>query len=122
MQRLKVTRTEVELISDTDMRLFIEKGMRGDISYIAKRHCKPNNKYIECYDSSKESKFITYLNANNLYGWAMSQYLQYSGFKGLNREEIKRFDVNSIEKNSPIGYILEIDLEYPDELPELHND
>ena len=56
------------------------------------------------------------------YGWAMSQYLQYSGFKRLNREEIKRFDVNSIEKNSPIGYILEIDLEYPDELPELHND
>ena len=68
MQRLKVTRTEVELISDTDMRLFIEKGMRGGISYIAKRHCKPNNKYIECYDSSKESKFIIYLDANNLYG------------------------------------------------------
>ena len=122
MWRLKETRTEVELISDIDMRLFIEKGMRGGISYIAKRHCKANDKYIECYDSSKESKFIIYLDANNLYGWAMSQYLQYSGFKRLNREEIKRFDVNSIEKNSPIGYILEIDLEYPDELPELHND
>ena len=59
---------ELELISDSDMHLFIEKGMRGAISYIAKRHSKANNKYIECYNSSKESKYITYLDANNLYG------------------------------------------------------
>ena len=55
------------------MHLFIEKGMRGGISYIAKRHSKTNNKYMECYDSSKESKCITYFDANNLSGWAMRQ-------------------------------------------------
>ena len=58
--------------------------MRGGISYIVKRHSKANNKYIKCYDSSKESTCITYLDENNLYGWAMSQYLLYRGFKWLN--------------------------------------
>ena len=76
-----MTRIELSLISDIDVRLFIEKGMRGGISYIAKRHSKANNKYMECYDSNKESNYITYLDANNLYGWAMSQYLPYSGLK-----------------------------------------
>ena len=78
---LKMTRTELDLISDIDMHLFIEKGMRGGISYISKRHSKANNKYMECYDSSKKSKSITYLDANNLYGWTMSHYLPYSEFK-----------------------------------------
>ena len=72
-----MTGIELELISDIDMHLFIEKGMRGGISYIAERHSKANNKYMKCYDSSKESKYITYLDANDLYGWAMSQYLPY---------------------------------------------
>ena len=73
-----MTGIELELISDIDIHLFIEKGMRGGISYIAKRHSKANNKYMKCYDSSKESKYITYLDANDLYGWAMSQYLPYN--------------------------------------------
>ena len=59
---LKMTGIELDLISDIDMHLFIEKGMRGGISYISKRHSKANNK------ESKESKYITYLEANNLYG------------------------------------------------------
>ena len=118
---LKMIGIELELISDIDMHLLIAKGMRGDISYITKRHSKGNNKYMKCYDNCKESKFIMYLDANNLYGWAMSQYLSYSGFKWLNREKINGFDVNSIGENSQTGYI-EDDLEYPDELHELHND
>ena len=65
---LKMTRIKLDLISEIDMYLFIEKGMRGGISYIAKRHSKSNNKYMECYDSNKESKYITYLDANNLNG------------------------------------------------------
>ena len=77
---------------------------------------------MECYDSSKESKYITYLDANNLYGWAMSQYLPYSGFKWSNQKDIDRFDVNSIEENSSISYMVEVDLKYPSELHELHND
>ena len=70
--------TEIE--SDIDMHLFIEKRMTGGISLITKRHSKANNKYMECYDSGKETKCITYLDANYFYGWAMSQYLIYSGF------------------------------------------
>ena len=76
---------------------------------------------MKCYDSSEESKYITYLYANNLYGWGMSQYLPESGFKWLNQKEIDGFDVNLIGENSPIDYILEVDLEYPDDLHELHN-
>ena len=71
---LKLTRIELDLISDIDMHLLIEKGIKGGISYIVKRHSKANNKCMECYDSTKESKYITYFDANNLYGWAMSQY------------------------------------------------
>ena len=63
------------------MHLFNEKGMRGGISYIAKRFSKTNNKYVQLYDDKKPSKYITYLHANNLYGWAMSQYLPYGDFK-----------------------------------------
>ena len=63
------------------MHLFIEKGMRESISYIAKRHSKANNKCMKYYDSGKESKYITYVDANNLYGYAMRQYLPYSEFK-----------------------------------------
>ena len=110
---LKMTEIELDLISDTEMHLFIEKGMRGSISYIAKRYSKANNKYMESYDSSEESKIIMYLDANNLYGWAMSQYLPYNEFKWLNKKEISDFCLNSISGNSSIGYILEVDLEYP---------
>ena len=117
-----MTRTELDLISDIDMHLFIEKGMRGGISYISKRHSEANDKYMECYGSGKESKYITYLDANNLYGWAMNQYLRYSGFKWSNQKEISDLCLNSISENSSIGYILEIDLEYPSKLHELHND
>ena len=74
------------------------------------------------YDTSEESKFIIYLDANNLYGWAMSQYLPYDEFKWLNKKEIDKFDLNSIEENSLNGYISEVDLKYPDELHELHHD
>ena len=65
---LKRTKIELDLISDIDMHLLIEKGMRGGISYIAKRHSKTNNKYMQSYDAKKPGKFVTYLDANNLYG------------------------------------------------------
>ena len=119
---LKMTKIKLDLISDTDMHLFIEKGMRGDISYISQRYSKANNKYMWSYDINEENKFILYLDANNLYGWAMSQYLPYSEFKWLNKKGVSRFCLNSISENSFVGYILEVDLEYPDELHNLHND
>ena len=74
-------KVELEKISDADMHLFIEKGMRGGISYIDKRFSKANNKYCPDYDRTKPEKCITYLNMNNLYGGAMSEYLPYGGFK-----------------------------------------
>ena len=71
---LKMTGIELELISDIDMHLFIEKGMRGGISYIAKRFTKANNKYMKCYDVNKPNKFTMYLDENNLYGWLMKGF------------------------------------------------
>ena len=99
---------------------FIEKGMWGGIYYVPKRHSKANNKYMQSFGVNKPS--IAYLNKNNLYGWAMSQYLPCSGFKWLNQKETYKFYVNSIGENSSNEYILEDDLEYPDALHELHND
>ena len=63
-----MTEIELELISDTDMNLFIEKGIRRSISYMTKRFSKANNEYMQFYDDKKLSKYITYLDANNLYG------------------------------------------------------
>ena len=82
---LKMTGIELELISDTEMHLCIEKGMRGGIYCIAKYYSKANNKYMTDYDRSEESMIIICLDANNLYGWAMSKYLPYGGFELLNQ-------------------------------------
>ena len=117
---LKMTGVKLEQISDIDKYLFIEKGLRGGISYISKRYAKANNKYKNDYDPKKPSTFISYLDGNNLYGWAMSEYLPYEKFKWL--KNIDRFNVMSINEKSPIGYLLEVGPEYSDELHELHND
>ena len=117
-----MTKIELELISDVDMYLFIEKGMRGGIFYIAERFSKSNNIYMQSYDDKKPNQNITYLDANNLYGWAMSQYFPYDEFKWLKQNGIEKSCLNSISENISISYILEIDFKYPDELHELHND
>ena len=72
------------------------------------------------FDLTKPSKYISYLDMNNFYGWAMSRYLPYGGFKLL--KNVDGFDVSSISEKSPIGYILEVDLEYPEELHVLYSD
>ena len=105
---LKMTDVKFKNIFDIDMHLLIEKGLRGGISYIAKRYSKSNNKYIKNYDPKNPSKFITYLDMNDLYGWAMSGYLPYGRFKWL--KIVDKFDANSINEKSPIRYILEVDL------------
>ena len=117
---LKMTDAKSEKISVIDKYLFIEKGSRGGISYIYKRYAKANNKCMSDYDSDKTSTFITYLDKNNLYHWTMSEYLPYGEFKWL--ESVDKLDVVSINEKSKIGYFLEVDLEYPDELHELHNE
>ena len=72
---LKMTSAKLEKISDFDKYLIFQKGLRGGISYIAKRYAKAGNKYMNDYDPKKPSTFISYLDMNNLYGWAMSEYL-----------------------------------------------
>ena len=117
---LKTTGVKLEQISEIDKYLFIEKGLRGGVSYIAKKYARVNNKYMKNYDPKKPSKFIIYLDMNNFYGWGLSGYLPYDEFEWL--KTVDGFDANSISEKSPIGYFLEVDLEYPDELHELQND
>ena len=119
---LKMTDIKLELMTDIDMFQFIEKGLRGGISYIANRYGKANNKYMKDYNKDKPSKYIMYLDANNLYGWAMSQYLPTGGFKWLKQNKIDNLDLGKYNEQSKKGLILEVDLEYPNELHDIHND
>ena len=119
---LKMTNIELELMTDVDMFQFIETGMRGGVSYIANRYGKANNKYMEEYDENAPSKYIMYLDANNLYGWAMSQYLLTGNFRWMKDKEINKIDLGKHTADGKKGLILEVDLEYPRELHNLHND
>ena len=119
---LKMTKIELELTTNVDMFLFIEKGLRGGISYIANRYSKANNKYMKEYNEKEPSKYIMYLDANNLHGWAMSQYLPTSGFRWFNKQEIENLNLSEYNQDNEKGAILEVDLEYPKELHNLHND
>ena len=118
----KMTGIKLELMTDVDMFQFIEKGLRGGISYIANRHGEANNKYISGYDSSKPSKYVMYLDANNLYGYAMSQCLTTGGFRWMTEQQIQKVNLAACTEDRNKGMILEVDLEYPNELHELHND
>ena len=120
---LKMTGINLELLSDVDKLLMIEKGIRGGISIISNRYGKANNKYMKDFNIKKPSKYLMYLDANNLYGWAMSQKLPVHSFKWMSNKEIENIFNNQIVqvwKKTPC--ILEVDLEYPEELHDLHND
>ena len=119
---LKKTDIKLELMTDVDMFQFIEKGMRGGISYVANRYGKANNKYMKTYDEKAPSKYIMYLDANGLYSWAMSQYLPTGGFRWMTKNQIDKTDLAKYKEDSNEGLILEVDLEYPEELHNLHND
>ena len=102
--------------------MLFEQGIRGGISYINKSYSKTNNEYGQDYDKEKPKKYIIYLDMNNLYGHAVSQYLPYAGFKWVkNIDKIKQKLMN-IKSNSSTGYILEVALEYPQELHDIYND
>ena len=119
---LKMTGIKLELITDVDVFHFIEKGLRDGISYIANRHGEANNNYMSRYDSSKPSKYIMYLDANNLYGYAMNQCLPTGGFRWMTEKRIQKVNLAACTEDRKKGMILEVDLEYPKELHELHND
>ena len=118
---MKMTGIKFKLMTDVDMFQFIEKGLRCGIFYIGNRHGGANNKDISGYDSSKPSKYVMYLDANNLYGYAMSQCLTTGGFRWMTEKQVQKVNLAACTEDRKTGMILEVDLEYPKELHELHN-
>ena len=99
---------------------FFENAIRGGISTISQRYAKANNKYLPNYDPDLKSDFLIYLDANNLYGYALSQPLLVGKFRFLDDPE--NFDVDAVDCDGAKGYVLEVDLEYPVHLHDRHND
>ena len=119
---LKTTGQELQLLTDYDMLMFFERGIRGGINHISKRYAEANNHYMKNFDSLKPETYIQYLDANNLYGWAMSQSLPTHGFKWV-KNITKEKVLNILEqRSSSKGYIFDVDLEYPKHLWKLHDD
>ena len=119
---LKMTRVKLDLLTDIDMVMWIESGIRGGISQCANRYSKANNKFMENYNPQDISKFIMYYDINNLYGHAMIQNLPTGDFRWLEREEINAFDLENMSDDNVKGYFLEVDLNYPVDLHNQHND
>ena len=120
---LKMTNINLELLTNIDMLLMVEKGIRGGISIISNRYGKANNKYMKDFKKMEPSKYLMYVDANNLYGWAMSEKLPIHSFKWLSNKEIENlFNNRIVQVWEKTPCILEVDLEYPEELHDLHND
>ena len=120
---LKKTNVKLELLTDYDMLLMIEEGIREGICHAVNRYAHANNHYMKDYDKTKESSYIQYLDANNLYGAAMSKKLPIKGFKLL--DDIERIDEEFIKEYNEIsdkGYVIEADVDCPQELHDLHSD
>ena len=111
---LKFTKVKLELLTDNNMLLMFEKGIRGGVSQISKRYSKANNQYMKEYDQNLPTKYIVYLDANNLYGGGMSKPLPTHGFEWMLEEEYENW--------RDIPCIVEVDVEYPEHLHDLHND
>ena len=119
---LKKTAIRLELLTDPDMLLMIESRIRGGITQVVHRYARVNNKYMGG-QYNHESRFLQYLDANNLYGWAMYQPLPTKGFKWVN--DMSKFTsekIGRLAKRGSKGYLPEVDAKYPKELHNLHND
>ena len=107
------------------MLLMVKKGTRGGICQAMHRQAKVNNKYMKNYNKDVISSYLMYLDANNLYGWAMSQKLPVNGFKWVEKSRLSRFNeifIKNYDENSDKGYFLEVDIDYLKELFNLHKD
>ena len=101
----------------------VEEGIRGEICHAIHKHAKANNKYMKNYDKNKESSYIQYLDANNLYRWAMSQKLPVNNFNWVkNKLKIDEKFIQSYDEDSDKGYIFEVDFEYLRRSHDLHSD
>ena len=120
---LKKTEVKLELLSDIDMLLMVEKGIRGGLCHAIHQYAKANSKYMKDYDKNKESSYLEYWDVNNLYGWAMSQKLPVSKFGWIeNIFQFKEDFIKSYNEESDGGYFLEVDVNILKLLHELHND
>ena len=122
---LKKTKVNIDLSTDTDMLLTVENEIRVGICQATHRYAKANNKYMKNYNKDIISSYLMYLDANNLYGWAMSQKLPVNGFKWVEKSRLSRFNerfIKNYNENSDIGYFLEVDIDYPKELFNFHKD
>ena len=119
---LKKTNIELELLTDYDMLLMVEEGIRGGICHSIHRYAKGNNKYMKNYNNNEESSYIQYLDANNRYGLAMYKKLPVNGFKWIDNNEINEEFIKKYNENDNKGYIFEVDVKYPKRLHELHSD
>ena len=120
---LKKTEVKLELITDIDMLLMVETGIRAGICHAIHRYAKANNKYMKDYDKNKESSYFKYWDVNNLYGWAMSQKLPINKPEWIeDTSEFKEDFIKRYNEESNKGYFLEVDVQYPKKLHELHND
>lgn len=119
---LMYTNVELELISDLEIYQFLEKGIRGGLAQCTHRHATANNKYLPDFDDTKPTQYLIYLDCNNLYGYAMTRKVPMSEFKLLSIDEVDQFNVMSISDDANYGYVLEVDLAYPDHLHDSHSD
>ena len=107
------------------MLMMSEDGIRGGMCNAKFKHVIANNKYMKTYNKNIESSYLVYLDANNLYGWAMSQKLPVGGFKWIEKDDLLKFDeifITNYDENSEKGYILEVDVEYAINLHMLQSD
>ena len=104
------------------MLLMVEEGIRGGICHSVHRYAKANNKYMKNYNNNEDSSYIQYLDANNLYGWAMSKKLPINGFKRTDSYKINEEFIKNYNENDNKGYLLDVDVRYPKRLHELHSD
>ena len=108
---LKKTGVELQLLTDLNMLLTVEEGIRGRLYHAIHRYSKENNKYMKDYNKGEEESFLEYLDANNLYGWAMSEPLPVDGFDWI--KDLSKIDedfIKNYDKDSDKGYILEVDV------------
>ena len=119
---LKKTGIRLELLLDPGMLLMFKRGIRGGITLSVHRWVAANNPYMDEYDSSKPTKYLQYLDTNNLYGWVMSQPLPTGGFRWVKFNGNPNRLVEEMAGKKDLGYLLEVDVSYPKELHDLHND
>ena len=120
---LRKTEVKLQLLTDVDVLLMIEEGIRGAICHSIHRHAKPNNKYMKDYDKNKKSSYIIYMDANNLYGYAMSQKLSVDGLEWIeNLSVIDEYFIKNYDEDRDVRYIIKADIQYPKDFQSLHSD